>query len=91
MVGRAFLIIWPLSRVSDLPIPETFKQAGLSAAAALATAPPAAVAAARRRGRCRPGLAPAAPQAEAPVADRRGGRPAARKWRYARSMTIRSR
>ena len=43
VVGRAFLIIWPLSRVSDLPIPETFKQAGLSAAAAIATAPPAAV------------------------------------------------
>ncbi len=43
VVGRAFLIIWPLSRVSDLPIPDTFKQAGLSAAAAVATAPPAAV------------------------------------------------
>jgi signal peptidase I len=40
VVGRAFLIIWPLSRVSDLPIPETFKQPALSAAAALATAPP---------------------------------------------------
>jgi signal peptidase I len=44
VVGRAFLIIWPLSRVSDLPIPNTFKQAGLSAAAAVATAPPATVA-----------------------------------------------
>jgi len=43
VVGRAFLIIWPLSRVSDLPIPDTFKQAGLSAAAAAATVPPAAV------------------------------------------------
>ena len=43
VVGRAFLIIWPLSRVSDLPIPNTFKQAGLSAAAAVVTAPPAAV------------------------------------------------
>jgi signal peptidase I len=43
VVGRAFLIIWPLSRVSDLPIPNTFKQAGLSAAAAIASAPPAAV------------------------------------------------
>jgi signal peptidase I len=43
VVGRAFLIIWPLSRVSDLPIPDTFKQAGLSAAAAIASAPPAAV------------------------------------------------
>ena len=44
VVGRAFLIIWPLSRVSDLPIPNTFEQAGLSAAAAAATAPPATVA-----------------------------------------------
>jgi signal peptidase I len=45
VVGRAFLIIWPLSRVSDLPIPNTFEQAGLSAAAAgIATAPPATVA-----------------------------------------------
>ena len=43
VVGRAFLVIWPLSRFSDLPIPDTFKQAGLSAAAAVATAPPAAV------------------------------------------------
>ena len=44
VVGRAFLIIWPFSRVSDLPIPNTFEQAGLSAAAAVATAPPATVA-----------------------------------------------
>lgn len=44
VVGRAFLIIWPLSRISDVPIPNTFKQAGLTAAAAIATAPPAPVA-----------------------------------------------
>jgi signal peptidase I len=44
VVGRAFLIIWPLSRISDLPIPNTFKQAGLSVAAGVATAPPATVA-----------------------------------------------
>ena len=44
VVGRAFLIIWPLSRISDLPIPNTFEQAGLSAAAAVAAAPPASVA-----------------------------------------------
>jgi signal peptidase I len=44
VVGRAFLIIWPLSRVSDLPIPNTLEQAGLSAAAGLAVAPPATVA-----------------------------------------------
>jgi signal peptidase I len=44
VVGRAFLIIWPLSRISDLPIPNTFEQTGLSAAAAVAAAPPATVA-----------------------------------------------
>jgi signal peptidase I len=44
VVGRAFLAIWPVSRVSDLPIPNTFKQAGLSAAGAVAAAPPATVA-----------------------------------------------
>jgi signal peptidase I len=43
VVGRAFLIIWPFSRFNDLPIPNTFKQAGLSAAAAVAAAPPVAV------------------------------------------------
>ena len=43
VVGRAFLIIWPLSRISDLPIPNTFEQHGLQAAAAVATAPPAAL------------------------------------------------
>jgi signal peptidase I len=42
VVGRAFVIIWPLSRISDLPIPNTFQQPALRAAAALATAPPAA-------------------------------------------------
>ncbi len=44
VVGRAFLIIWPLSRVSDLPIPNTFEQPALNAAAAVAAAPPATVA-----------------------------------------------
>jgi signal peptidase I len=43
VVGRAFVIIWPLSRIGDLPIPNTFKQAGLTTAAALATVPPAAL------------------------------------------------
>jgi signal peptidase I len=28
VVGRAVLVIWPLSRVSDLPVPGTFKQPG---------------------------------------------------------------
>ena len=43
VTGRAFLIIWPLSRLGDLPIPGTFQQAALStapsAAAILLTAP----------------------------------------------------
>jgi signal peptidase I len=43
VVGRAFLIIWPVSRFTDLPIPDTFKQPALSAVAALATAPPGTV------------------------------------------------
>jgi signal peptidase I len=43
VVGRAFMIIWPPSRITDLPIPSTFQQAGLHAAAALAAASPAAV------------------------------------------------
>jgi len=34
VVGRAFVIIWPLSRIGDLPIPSTFQQAALSASAA---------------------------------------------------------
>jgi signal peptidase I len=66
VVGRAFLIIWPFSRVSDLPIPNTFKQAGLTTAAAVSAAPPVTVAggtglagatalAWRRRRKSRPG------------------------------------
>jgi signal peptidase I len=46
VVGRAFLVIWPFSRVSDLPIPNTFEQAGLTASAlrrAVTVAPPAPV------------------------------------------------
>ena len=34
VVGRAFLIIWPPSQLRDLPIPTTFQQAALHAAAA---------------------------------------------------------
>jgi len=44
VVGRAFVVIWPLSRISDVPIPETFKQPALTAAAAAAAAPPLTVA-----------------------------------------------
>lgn len=39
VVGRAFVVIWPTSRWADLPIPNTFKQAGLQAAAAAASLP----------------------------------------------------
>jgi signal peptidase I len=38
VVGRAFLIIWPPSRLSDLPIPSTFSQAALHAGPAGAVA-----------------------------------------------------
>jgi signal peptidase I len=41
VIGRAFVIIWPISRWRILPIPATFERPGLSAA----TAPPAAQAA----------------------------------------------
>jgi signal peptidase I len=34
VVGRAFLIIWPMSQFGDLPIPSTFQQAALHAGAA---------------------------------------------------------
>lgn len=44
VVGRAFVIIWPLSRVNDLPIPNTFEQPALSAAAKVGSAPPVTVA-----------------------------------------------
>jgi signal peptidase I len=41
VIGRAFVIIWPISRWRILPIPATFEKPGLSAAAA-PSAPPAA-------------------------------------------------
>ncbi|HEX4831291.1 MAG TPA: signal peptidase I [Trebonia sp.] len=44
VVGRAFVIIWPTSRIGDLPIPNTFKQPALQAAAAAVTYGPAATA-----------------------------------------------
>jgi signal peptidase I len=34
VVGRAFLVIWPVSQLSDLPIPSTFAQTALHPAAA---------------------------------------------------------
>src|ERR1017187_3359475 len=36
VAGRAFVIIWPLSRLGDLPIPATFKQAALHTGGAAA-------------------------------------------------------
>lgn len=63
VLGRAFLVFWPFSQFTDLPIPATFSQPGLRAVAAVATAPPAAAGGAAvavagavlawRRRRCR--------------------------------------
>jgi signal peptidase I len=41
VVGRAFVIIWPPSRIGDLPIPSTFQQAALKASAAAVNYGPA--------------------------------------------------
>ncbi|WP_329519868.1 signal peptidase I [Spirillospora sp. NBC_01491] len=43
VIGRAFVIVWPLNRVGTLPIPKTYKQPALKAAAALAPATPVAL------------------------------------------------
>ncbi|WP_406318046.1 signal peptidase I [Streptosporangium sp. NBC_01639] len=40
VIGRAFVIVWPFSRAKILPIPETFQQPALKAAAALGGAAP---------------------------------------------------
>jgi signal peptidase I len=45
VVGRAFVIVWPLSRFRVLPIPSTFSQSGLHPAAAGSHAPAGASAA----------------------------------------------
>jgi signal peptidase I len=37
VIGRAFVVVWPLSRIKTLPIPGTFGQPGLAAAALSAT------------------------------------------------------
>jgi signal peptidase I len=42
VVGRAFVVIWPPSRITDLPIPATFQQAALKASAAAVNYGPAA-------------------------------------------------
>ena len=64
VIGRAFVIIWPISRWRILPIPATFEQPKLSSAAA-SSAPPAArdtAPAARDTvpASCRPGSSPPA-------------------------------
>ncbi len=41
VIGRAFVIIWPLSRWRFLPIPATFEQPKLNASAAVSGTPPA--------------------------------------------------
>jgi signal peptidase I len=41
VVGRAFVIIWPGSRINDLPIPNTFQQASLTASTAIVNYGPA--------------------------------------------------
>jgi signal peptidase I len=41
VIGRAFVIIWPLSRWRFLPIPATFEQPKLNAAAVASRTPPA--------------------------------------------------
>jgi signal peptidase I len=43
VVGRAFVIIWPTSRWAILPIPSTFQQPALHAAALVSSAPAVAV------------------------------------------------
>jgi signal peptidase I len=80
VVGRAFVVIWPPSRIGDIPIPETFKQTALNSAAAAVSLAPAVTGGAaaagalawRRRGRKR-----ARPSARPDGgADRKAGRAA---------------
>ncbi|WP_433246926.1 signal peptidase I [Streptosporangium sp. CA-135522] len=43
VIGRAFVIVWPFSRATTLPIPETFTQPALKVAAAIAPQAPLAL------------------------------------------------
>jgi signal peptidase I len=43
VIGRAFVIVWPLNRIDTLPIPDTFKQAGFKTASMAAPATPMAL------------------------------------------------
>ncbi|NEE37576.1 signal peptidase I, partial [Streptomyces sp. SID7982] len=38
VVGRAIVVAWPVGRWATLPVPDTFDQPGLNAAAAMAPA-----------------------------------------------------
>ncbi|SEG87023.1 signal peptidase I Serine peptidase. MEROPS family S26A [Thermomonospora echinospora] len=43
VIGRAFVIVWPVNRIGTLPIPKTFEQPALNAAGALLPATPFAL------------------------------------------------
>ena len=43
VIGRAFVIVWPLGRIGTLPIPKTFEQPALSVASAALPATPFAL------------------------------------------------
>jgi signal peptidase I len=43
VIGRAFVIVWPVNRIDTLPIPKTFQQPALHAANALLPAAPLAL------------------------------------------------
>jgi signal peptidase I len=43
VIGRAFVIVWPLNRIDDLPIPKTYEQPTLNAASAVLPATPIAL------------------------------------------------
>jgi signal peptidase I len=68
VIGRAFVVVWPLDRIGTLPAPQTSRTSSASAApaapGAIAIAIAAAVPAVRigRRPLCRPRRDPAAPR-----------------------------
>ncbi|HEX2314340.1 MAG TPA: signal peptidase I, partial [Thermomonospora sp.] len=43
VIGRAFVVVWPVNRIDTLPIPKTFHQPALNAAATLHPATPLAL------------------------------------------------
>ncbi|MFC5750267.1 signal peptidase I [Actinomadura rugatobispora] len=43
VIGRAFVIVWPLNRIDTLPIPKTFEQPAMSAASVALPATPMAL------------------------------------------------